>query len=83
VTEAVRPVRAHTVVMKVDGDSVEDVASHLEHIAFQLRAARMQGISISGGPTVSHIFEHREIEKSHDEYFAELEAYLVALRKPE
>lgn len=79
--DAVKPVRAHTIVMKVDGDSIEDVARHLEHIAFQLRVGQMQSISISGGPSTGHIFEHRQIEKSHDAYFAEVDEYLESLRK--
>lgn len=76
------PRRAVVLKAEIEADTRHDLASHLLNLATQLDRGDLQGpISISGGFSSGHIIEPLEnSEPSHDEWAAQLSAYLHARR---
>lgn len=76
------PRRAHSLVGKIEGDTKEDLAHNLEHLAFLIRTDQLQGPSLSGSSSGNHIVDYYRDEKmTHERYFAEINAWLEERRR--
>lgn len=70
------PRRACRLVLTLEADTRADMVSALENIACQLYRGEMTK-GVSGGYSSGHTYEYTEAEHpTHDEYVAQLNAYL-------
>ena len=70
------PQRACRLTMRLEADTPQDMASLLENFAWRIHAGELT-TGVTGGPSSGGIYEfHCAEHPSHEEYFAQLRAYL-------
>lgn len=71
------PQRAHTFIARLGGDTADDLARLLEHLAFQIRAGKLS-VGCTGAPNDGGEYSYRVApEQTHDQYFRDVEAWLT------
>lgn len=79
--EAMAPRRRFVLTAKIEADSRKDLADALHALEFSVAAERLNGNSISGGPSYGWIVRLSEDEAvTHDSYFAAIEKELERLK---
>lgn len=78
----VRPRRAVTMTLTIGADTRLEMALALQHLAFEIEAGQINGPSgCSGGPFSGYSYDFTAAEHpTHDEYIAQLNAYLEKTR---
>lgn len=72
------PQRAFSIELKVGADTLQEAANLLEHFADQIRLGG--SASVTGGPSSGGYYEVRQRDVTHEQYAAELKAYLAKER---
>jgi hypothetical protein len=73
---AVKPERAHTLIVSMGANTAEDLAWGLRHMADDIERGQLT-VGASGSPSVGSIYSYRiRPEQTHDVYFRELDEWL-------
>lgn len=76
------PQRAHTLIVKADGDTVHDLADELRSLANRLERGELTR-GAGGGPSAGSIYEYlSDPEMTHDAYFRAINEWLEKPREP-
>ncbi len=75
-----RPQRAVTMTLTIGADDREGMAHALEELAYRIHSGALNGPNgASGSPSCGYSYEFNAAEHpTHDEYIAQLNAYLDA-----
>ena len=72
------PTRALRLTLRLDADNIEELAWSMRHLADQADRGEIT-TGVSGGSTSGWTYELlRDEAQTHEKYFADLRAYLVA-----
>ena len=80
-SDAAAPVRAYRLTLRLDADTREDLANALMQMARQIDCDQLS-VGVSGGPSSGAVYEllHNP-NKTHENYFREVNQYLADSRK--
>lgn len=72
------PTRAHSILLKAEGDSAKDLARELRHLAERLTRGDLS-VGCTGAPDGGCIYSYtRDPSMTHDAYFQAIAAWLGA-----
>ena len=76
-----KPERAHKLITVIQADSAEELAAYLRQMAYEVQSGQLT-TGCSGGYGIGSIYSYKvRPEQTHDQYFADLEAYLAETRE--
>lgn len=69
--------RAHTLIVKIGADTLDDLCHELADMARRLRRGEIT-TGMSGSPSVGTSYSYKvRPEQTHDKYFQDIEAWLA------
>jgi hypothetical protein len=77
---AKKPTRACVLTMRLGADRRQDIVDELRQLAEQLEQGKIL-VGVLASPSIGGAYEYLESDRpTHQEYFAELNAYLEGLK---